>query len=110
MKKDADAGGSRGGHLLGLRRALADCPGLDDEVRRALDAVKKVGTELFAPELGGSYEVWEHRQGCGSHRPYRPYCTHRTHCTHRSALHLARRLKKPRARQPLCSIRLTSGR
>jgi exonuclease 3'-5' domain-containing protein 1 len=61
MKGDQDNGGRRGRYLSGLRKALADCPGLDFEAREALDAIKRGGTQRFAPELGGSYAVWEER-------------------------------------------------
>ena len=62
IKNDQDTNaGRRGRYLLGLRKALADCPGLDHEAREALDVIKAEGTKLFAPELGGSYAVWEQR-------------------------------------------------
>ena len=54
LKKDKDHGGKRGAYLMGLRKALKECPGLDDEARHELDRVKSAGASLFAPELGGS--------------------------------------------------------
>jgi exonuclease 3'-5' domain-containing protein 1 len=61
LKKDVDHGGKRGAYLMGLRKALKECPGLDDEARHELDAVKSAGASLFAPELGGSYDAWTKR-------------------------------------------------
>lgn len=61
LKKDKDHGGKRGAYLMGLRKALKECPGLDDEARHELDAVKSAGASLFAPELGGSYDAWTKR-------------------------------------------------
>ena len=63
LKGDQDNGGRRGRYLSGLRRALWDCPGLHYEAREALDAVKAAGSKLFAPDRGGSYDVWEKRCG-----------------------------------------------
>ena len=48
-------------YLKGLGKALSRCPGLLQSQREQLDAVKAAGVALFAPEKGGSYEVWKHR-------------------------------------------------
>ena len=61
VKKDKDHKGKRSAYLMGLRKALKECPGLDDETRAALDEVKAKGAQLFAPELGGAYEAWTAR-------------------------------------------------
>ena len=61
VKKDKDHKGKRSAYLMGLRKALKECPGLDDETRAALDEVKSKGARLFAPELGGNYEAWTAR-------------------------------------------------
>ena len=39
LKKDKDHGGKRGAYLMGLRKALKECPGLVDEARHELDRV-----------------------------------------------------------------------
>mmetsp|Transcript_10558 Transcript_10558/g.30070 ORF Transcript_10558/g.30070 Transcript_10558/m.30070 type:complete len:249 (+) Transcript_10558:65-811(+) len=48
-------------YVKGLGKALSRCPGLTDDQRAELDAVKAAGVRLFAPEKGGSYEVWRQR-------------------------------------------------
>jgi exonuclease 3'-5' domain-containing protein 1 len=47
--------------LKGLGVAIKDCPGIPASERLRLDALKKAGTKLFAPERGGSYDVWRDR-------------------------------------------------
>jgi exonuclease 3'-5' domain-containing protein 1 len=50
--------------VKGLEKALQRYPGLSDNERSEADRVKKNGIGLFAPERGGSYEVWVQRPLC----------------------------------------------
>jgi exonuclease 3'-5' domain-containing protein 1 len=59
-KRDRDSG-RRDRYLEGLGVAIQDCPDIPASERLRLDALKKAGTKLFAPERGGSYDVWRDR-------------------------------------------------
>jgi exonuclease 3'-5' domain-containing protein 1 len=59
-KRDKDSG-RRDRFVKGLGAAMQDCPGIPAPERRRLDALKMAGKDLFAPERGGSYDVWRAR-------------------------------------------------
>ena len=59
-KRDRDSG-RRDRYLEGLGVAIQDCPDIPASERLRLDALKQAGTKLFAPERGGSYDVWRDR-------------------------------------------------
>jgi|AntAceMinimDraft_1070359.scaffolds.fasta_scaffold48328_1 hypothetical protein len=48
-------------YLKGLGMAIDDCPGLTQSTKSRLTALKDTGRKMFAPEHGGSYEVWRTR-------------------------------------------------
>jgi exonuclease 3'-5' domain-containing protein 1 len=48
-------------YVKGLGKAIEDCPGLTASEKSRLQALKVTGRRLFAPEQGGSYEVWKTR-------------------------------------------------
>ena len=53
--------GRRDRFLKGLGAALEDCALIPIAERRRLESVKRQGVLLFAPEKGGSYQVWASR-------------------------------------------------
>jgi exonuclease 3'-5' domain-containing protein 1 len=48
-------------YLKGLSMAIQACPGISYAEGQRLEALKNVGLRLFAPEQGGSYQVWSDR-------------------------------------------------
>ena len=59
-KRDVESGRGRDPYLKGLGNALQGL-GLGGAQSRQLEQVKNNGLALFAPEKGGSYEVWRRR-------------------------------------------------
>eukprot|EP01062_Namystynia_karyoxenos_P045691 TRINITY_DN3399_c0_g1_i2.p2 TRINITY_DN3399_c0_g1~~TRINITY_DN3399_c0_g1_i2.p2 ORF type:complete len:265 (+),score=70.38 TRINITY_DN3399_c0_g1_i2:81-797(+) len=53
--------GRRSNYVLGLKKALAAYDGMPVQERRRAAVVKDQGSSLFAPDLGGTYEVWKQR-------------------------------------------------
>ena len=60
-KLDQQSHRGRDKYLKGLGKAIQDCPGLTASEQSRLQALKVAGLRLFAPEKGGSYEVWKAR-------------------------------------------------
>ena len=60
-KRDQTSLRGRDRFVKGLKSAIEDCPGLSYETRRNLEKTKTTGVDLFAPENGGSYDVWKNR-------------------------------------------------
>jgi len=48
-------------YLKGLGKAMEKAQWLSRDERSRLNDVKSIGTRLFAPEKGGTYEVWRRR-------------------------------------------------
>ena len=53
--------GRKNPFLVGLGKAMSQCPNIDASERQHILRVKKKGAELFVPENGGSYETWKKR-------------------------------------------------
>ena len=60
-KRDSTLGRGRDRFVKGLGMALQDLPSITLAERRRMEALKAAGKKLFAPELGGSYDVWRAR-------------------------------------------------
>ena len=60
-RHDAENGHSRDRYVHGLAKATAAFLRTDPARARKFHAIKSAGLKLFAPEHGGSYEVWRAR-------------------------------------------------